>query len=323
MRTAIMSLLLTILSFNAFAQQQVPAVENGRRTRQSASKDNSVPQGEVSFPPKLSVGNDTSAPLNAKQKKAVKLSKARLNDRLQPTKSSDGTVSYVYGHMEPAIVCTPGKWCAIKLEPNEIISGGPESIMLTDYENWWAKPMAYGSKGNMLTEVMVSPKYPDIDAQIAFGTNFGRRYVVDLRARKRDYVHAISFTYPDDEVKRAEAAYKKKVQAQQQSASGGADIASLDSAFSIDGDADFRPLSVYTDGKQTVIDFGHELRELPVLVGIANDGGIFSDPTRYVLNTSLIGNRKMLVDGTFDRAALVGGVGGEQEEVMIARAKRS
>lgn len=311
----------------AFAQQQVPAIDGGGKPRSHRSDTMPQSEGAVTFPPQVQVGVPVQ-PLTKRQRAAVKLSKKRLNDKLMPTTDRDGSVVYMYGHTYPDLVCAPQKWCAVRLEKGEVIVGADGNpagaIMLTGKDTWFAKPMAYGSRKEVITEVMVSPKFPDTQAQAVFGTNKGRRYVINLRSTAHDYMPMISFSYPDDDVKVAGTAYVKAVGGGAEAvggvgSAGGVDIAALDFNFEIDGDAPFRPAAVYTDGARTVIEFGHDVRDLPVLVGIGDDGGIFSDPSRYVLNSKMIGARKLLVDGVFNRAALVAGTGGSQKEVLIRR----
>jgi type IV secretion system protein TrbG len=276
-----------------------------------------VPQGAVSFPPQVQVGPKLS-PMNAKEKRALALSKKRINNNLLPTAGPDGAVVFMYGHTEPFVVCAPGRWCAIRLEVGEIISGGAEAVRVTDSENWFAEAAAYGTRQEIITEVRVCPKYPDMQAQLIFGTTKGRRYIVNLRSTQTQYVGLTAFSYPDDEVKKSNAEYQAKVQ--QQEAPAVRDIVSissvLDANYDIRGNGSPRPVSVYNDGQRTVIDFGQELTTMPVIMGENDDGDLFSSATRYVLNTNIVDNRKIVVDGIFDRAVVINGV---DEEIKIRR----
>jgi type IV secretory pathway VirB9-like protein len=56
----------------------------------------------------------------------------------------------------------------------------------------------------------------------------------------------------------------------------------------------------------------------PALVALANDGSWFSRPSSQIVNYRVMGNR-YVVDAALDRAALISGVGGSQERVVISR----
>lgn len=324
MRALAAVIISMLISTSAIADKQVPKILNGGDLSQTAQK--------VEFPPQVEVGVPVQ-PLSKRQKKAVRIAKNRINDKLMPTQGPDGSVVYMYGHTIPDLVCAPGNWCTIQLEKGEIVvgpDGKPDAnVFITDKANWWFYLSARGDRKAMYTDVLVSPKYPGTRASLSLATNKGRRYTINLRSTESQWMPLMTFTYPDDDVRLANAAYTRAVgsdaprAADAVIASGAVDISQLDSAFDISGDESFRPAAVYTNGVRTVVDFGHVLDDMPVLVGIGNDGGLFSDPSRYTLNVSVIaGGSKLLVDGVFDKAALVAGVGSDQREVLIERRRR-
>ena len=99
------------------------------------------------------------------------------------------------------------------------------------------------------------------------------------------------------------------------------DAQNLDFGFRISGDDPrWRPLRVYTDGAKTYIQFPRAMAfgSAPALVGLARDGGWFSNPTEEMMNYRIIGDR-YVVDQVLDRAELVSGVGGGQSRVLITR----
>lgn len=339
MRTISAALALSFLASAAFAQQ-VPAIQNGGKqqygspghARQTAPQQDTTEK--VEFPPKLDAGIPVE-PLSKRQRKAIGIAKKRINDKLMPAQGEDGSVVYTYGHTIPDLICSPGNWCTIQLEKGEIVvgpDGRPDAnVFITDKANWWFYLSARGDRRAMYTDILVSPKYPGTKASISWGTNKGRRYTVNLRSTDKQWMPLMTFAYPDDQVMMANAAYTRAVGgggdkptlAMEVGGGAGVNIASLDSAFEIDGDASFRPVAVYTDGSRTVVDFGRVIEDMPVLVGIGNDGGLFSSPSRYTMNVNVIaGGSKLLVDGVFDKAALVAGLGSDQREVLIKRRGR-
>jgi type IV secretion system protein VirB9 len=55
-------------------------------------------------------------------------------------------------------------------------------------------------------------------------------------------------------------------------------------------------------------------------VALANDGSWFSSPSPQLVNYRVQGNR-YVVDAVLDRAALISGVGGDQQRVGLSRGK--
>lgn len=317
MKRIIIAALMASVAMPA-AAQQVPALgaypSDGTVNRADGT---TVPLGKVSFPPQIQVGPELG-PLTAKERRALKLSKARINNKLMPTAGADGVVRFVYGHTEPSVVCAPGRWCMIELEPGERIIGANGqlgAVELTDAANWFAKPIVYGSGKRAVSAVAVSPKFPSTQAMVIIGTDRGRLYQVNLRSTKTEWVPKVGFTYPDDEARRAAAEYRKAVEAP----AATTDISALDFGFTVSGDAPWRPEQVYSDGQRTVIVLPEGVSDLPVLVGIGDDGGLFRRATETVLNYQMISPTKMLVEGVFNRAALVSGVGSDQVSVEIRR----
>ena len=80
------------------------------------------------------------------------------------------------------------------------------------------------------------------------------------------------------------------------------------------------PIRAYTDGAKTFIEFPSSIshQAAPALVALANDGSWFSRPSTQIVNYRVVGNR-YVVDAALDRAALISGVGGDQERVLISR----
>jgi len=72
---------------------------------------------------------------------------------------------------------------------------------------------------------------------------------------------------------------------------------------------------------KTYIQFPSAIRyaSAPALVGLANDGGLFSSPSEQMLRYRIVGGDTYMVDGILDHAALVEGVGGGQTRIDIRR----
>jgi type IV secretion system protein VirB9 len=91
------------------------------------------------------------------------------------------------------------------------------------------------------------------------------------------------------------------------------DLSTLNFRYSLKGKAPWKPERVYDDGRQMFIRLPEKSGsgEMPVL--------LVRKGKKDVLVNYRVKDSAMIVDGVFDRLALVVGVGGEQEKVEIVR----
>jgi type IV secretion system protein VirB9 len=84
----------------------------------------------------------------------------------------------------------------------------------------------------------------------------------------------------------------------------------------VKGSASWKPERVYDDGQQTFIRLPEKTKsgEMPVL--------LVRKGKQDVLVNYRVQDSAMIVDGLFDRIALIIGVGGNQEKVEIIRGER-
>ena len=91
------------------------------------------------------------------------------------------------------------------------------------------------------------------------------------------------------------------------------DLSSLNFNYEVKGKASWKPERVYDDGRQTFIRLPEKSAsgEMPVL--------LVRKGSRDVLVNYRVRDSAMIVDGLFERIALVIGVGGDQEKIEIVR----
>ena len=148
------------------------------------------------------------------------------------------------------------------------------------------------------------------------GNTITRVYFVRLLSRATDFTARVSFAYPDD-VRAAWDAYQQRQADQMKMVAAELPPASIDKLFfgyEMQGDQKFRPVRVFDDGQKTYIQLPEEVRhrEQPSLVVLGKDG-------KEQLVNYRTRNDYFIVDRLFDRAALILGVGGNQEKVTIER----
>ena len=201
---------------------------------------------------------------------------ARWENRAGPVVLGEaGRVVTVFGASIPTAFCAPLVVCTIELEPGEQLTDTPS---WGDTVRWQVTAKVQGDD----PETMVFEIKPSDDAGMTNLVIPTDRRLYNITLVKDDSVHTpiLSFTYPDTVAKQAKqriaerrakkadearrvaaakaAAARKREETLQRSgvetASGLKEASKLDFGFRITGNAPFRPVRVYSDGKQTYID---------------------------------------------------------------------
>jgi type IV secretion system protein TrbG len=325
MKQALGAILLAGLPAIAHAQAtQVPAIQANASAAASASAGtvangsaNQASAGAVpaTMPPPIRLVSP-SAPLNAKEKQAVALSRRWANRRAMPHAGEDGVVRFLYGATLPTVVCAPLQVCDLALQPGEIVN----NVNVGDKVRWNVAPGLSGSPAGQVTHLIIKPTDAGLVSSMTVETN-RRTYAIKLVSTQRSWMPLIAFNYPDD-TQRQWSAYQQNVAwGASSTLPAGASVANLDFGFRVSGDSPaWRPLRVYTDGAKTYIQFPRAMAfgSAPALVALDNDGGWFSSPSQQMVNYRIAGDR-YVVDRVLDRAELVAGVGGGQTRVTITR----
>ncbi|MBK8209189.1 MAG: TrbG/VirB9 family P-type conjugative transfer protein [Rhodospirillales bacterium] len=331
--TTAIALLITSVAFPAAAQQatatsaaQVTMPTDGTRPPAQGMRANAttLPPGPITFPPAVSPAPKPPA-LPATAKRAVKLAGTARNRPTMPRADADGYVRFAFGATQPTVVCAPSRICVVSLEPGEVITGGKDAkdlgnFTLSDTVNWSVTPTFSGSGKQLVTQLSIRPTQPNLQATLVVPTQ-RRLYSITLRSTRSSWMPLVAFDYPGDQPKRMAASYRQQIAAAMAAPPGGGSISDITFGFNVDGEAPWRPTAVITDGTRTVIAFPASVSSsaLPVLVGLGNDDGWFSEPSQQVINSQILPGNRMLVDGVLSRAALVSGVGDDQIAVKITR----
>jgi pilus assembly protein CpaC len=117
---------------------------------------------------------------------------------------------------------------------------------------------------------------------------------------------------PLDEKEKEAAA---KAETERLAAEAQANAAARAAAYTVTGDAPWRPVQVYSDGQRTVIEMPGSIPagKAPTLL-VVQEGAPEAAPVNYRFE-----NSRYVVDTVLDRAVLVAGAGYYRESVMIAR----
>lgn len=225
------------------------------------------------------------------------------------TRGTDGKVVFLFGEVQPSVVCSPLQVCDIELQTGEIV----RDVLVGDTVRWKVEPATSGAVGGQAIHLIVKPAEPGLVTSVVVTTS-RRTYHIQLKSHPTRYMARVGFEYPED-VSTKLADINARLEA---STIPGASVPAeqLNFGYSVSGGASWRPTRVYTDGTKTYIQFPKSMssQDAPVLF-------VVSGGENRIVNYRMR-NGMMVVDYTIDRAVLVSGVGWKQQKVTIKRGGR-
>ena len=252
-------------------------------------------------------------PLGERDRAALSRAQDWINADQYPYRNGD-SVTYLYSGGQATVVCAPLKLCIIELEPGERVV--QDGIHLGDSARWMVSP-AVGA--NERTHVIVKPVEVGLETSLAVVTD-RRVYHMRLVSRRDDYMPVVAFHYPDQIAEQWQAYYARQDEERSRRTipETGENIADLDFDYSINGcsSCSWRPLRVYNNGQQTIIQMGKDMgqSEAPALLVKTRQG-------EQMVNYRVRGDR-YVVDQVFDEAVMIVGVGRNQDRVTVRRTGR-
>ncbi len=297
----------------------VPAFAQGWTAKlQTMPSDGGTKDEGRGPPPQLNPLTGPQVPLSRKERRGVAYGRQWSDNADMPARGEDGGVVFVFGATLPTVVCAPLYVCDLVLQSGEAVN----DLNVGDSVRWQITPATQGTGEATITHVMIKPTDIGLTTNLVITTN-RRAYTIKLVSRAEDWMPRVAFAYPDD----VRAAWRNYGQAQ--SARDEAAAASVKNdgaadfhfAYAISGDSpSWRPVRVFASGAKTYIEFPREIGagELPTLVALGDDGGLFTEPSKQLVNYRFVHGR-FEVDKVLMRAALISGVGRGQTEVRITR----
>ena len=272
-------------------------------------------------PPSLSPLSGRNLRLTPKERHGLAYGRQWANNADMPARGEDGSIVFVFGSTLPVVVCAPLYVCDLTLQPGEVVN----DINIGDGVRWQITPATQGAGDDLTTHVMIKPTDIGLATNLVITTD-RRAYTISLSAGGTDWMPSVSFFYPED-VSEQWSAYRAHRQALREAslaAEPETGAANLDFAYEISGDTpSWRPVRVYSNGAKTYIQFPRGVRhgDLPALVALGDDGGLFTEPSKQLVNYRYVHGR-FEVDKVLERAALISGVGWDQVTVQIRRQGR-
>jgi len=302
-------------------------------------------------PPPTPVANlgGESLPLNAQQAAGVKITQQwedKSLEAMHAVPGPDGAVVFEYGKAMPQIVCAVFQVTDIELEPGEVVN---DKTFAGDASRWDIKPAISGNPEDpqRVEHVIVKPKEIGLDTTLVIPTS-RRTYHLRLVSQEKQFMAHVTFTYPDEPAPKASPAvqaaadpppaaapkvpkavhtasvaladpvprHPKKVRFEE--GKGAIETAKHEDGYRIRGNAPWRPLNVYHDGRKTYVELPPGRQETPVLFALKK-GGLFGwGHTKAQCNFRVHGDW-LVADAVLDKATLISGVGSSKQEVKIER----
>jgi len=247
--------------------------------------------------------------VTANEAKGMGISTQWRGSRGLVTKGADGKVIFLYGEVQPSVVCSPLQVCDIELQGGEVV----RDVLVGDTVRWKVEPATSGAAGGQAIHLIVKPSEPGLVTSMVVTTS-RRTYHIQLKSHATQYMARVGFEYPEDV-----AAKLADVNARLEASTiprAGIPAEKLNFSYSVSGSAGWRPTRVYSDGLKTYIQFPRSIsgQDAPVL--FVTSGG-----ENRIVNYRMKGDM-MVVDYNVDRAVLISGVGWKQEKITIRRGGR-
>ena len=232
------------------------------------------------------------------------------------TPGTAGRVVHVFGASIPTLVCQPGMVCLLELEAGEEVLDTP---VQADPARWLVE-LRHRDAPVSQTYFAFKPS-EDAAARTNFVVLTDRRvYVVNLVKDLLRSTYILSFDYPDTRARtmaaeiEARAAAKRAAQAAHtarrtraiartgvSTTRGAVPASDLDFNYHIRGNAPFKPLRVYNDGRKTYVDLPTRYRgDLPVVIGGAGEDNrafnyrVARDGTQFIIDRVLQDGRRSI-----------------------------
>lgn len=231
--------------------------------------------------------------------------------RAAPLYGNGGLVKYPVDESQPTIVCKPLYTCDIELPPGETIN----DIAVGDTVRWLVAPMHSAAKGKQIQHVIVKPTESDIESNLIITTS-ERTYMLTLQASDTGYISRIGFYDPGAMAQSWKNASQDMDSSQIAAADGAAVCRNEIHAYKVDGDngVPWFPVRAFDDGTHVCIQMPAEMEtsDAPAFYEIGDNDDL------QLVNYRVKGNF-YVVDKTFEKGALVLGVGGDRKQVNILK----
>ena len=262
----------------------------------------------------LSSNTQQNSDLSDNEKKALKIvNEWRKGNRIYPvTKGNNGEVELIYGLSQPQILTAVLQITDIQFEMGETIT----SIHLGDTARWAIEHIKANTLYGYHDHIIVKPKDSNLTTSLVVVTD-KRTYHIQLKSNEKQYYPMVKFHYPSSLIVRNSQSeeIKAKKEISLKDVTTGAYLKDLSFGYTIKGNAKFKPIRVYNDGRKTIVELPRSINSsnIPLLMTVEPES------KKPVIINYRYQNNKFIVDAVFDKAILISGVGRSQKKVTIIR----
>ncbi len=181
--------------------------------------------------------------VTANEAKGVSISGQWRGSRGLVTKGADGKVIFLYGEVQPSVVCSPLQVCDIELQGGEVV----RDVLVGDTVRWKVEPATSGAAGGQAIHLIVKPSEPGLVTSMVVTTS-RRTYHIQLKSHQTQYMARVGFEYPEDV-----SAKLDDINARLEASTipgAGVPAEQLNFSYSVSGRAGWRPTRVYSDGQR-------------------------------------------------------------------------
>jgi len=268
--------------------------------------------------------------LDAQERAGVEITAAwrqRSYESMVSQAGTSGSVMFRYGQSYPSIVCAILEVTDIELEPGEVVT----EVNVGDTTRWSVESAVSGSGSEQTQHLIVKPRDIGLTTSLVVTTDH-RTYHLMLVSDEKEFMHSVRFVY-DHEKREQPASTSTAVLAptpqqvatdpppRQHQKPDGKRVAFVeaddtDNGYVVSGQADWKPVTVYSKGGKTYIEMPDSVRhkEAPVLFEETRKGWFHHE--KILVNYRVKG-RWYVVDKVIDNGVLVSGVGSNQTRVDI------
>jgi P-type conjugative transfer protein TrbG len=160
----------------------------------------------------------------------------------------DGAVYQIYS--------APFRVTTLALQPGEQITVNGGKPLMGDSKRW---RVSVGKTVNGRAEqqlVFIKPNRPGLDTSMTIVTN-RRTYLLEVRSLPMDYMHHVSWTYPEDEIEAIEQT-AAVAEAKEKVVTASINLAAANFRYDVkvlEGKPKWKPEQVFDDGQKTFIKF--------------------------------------------------------------------
>jgi len=248
-------------------------------------------------------------PLGPKERQAVKMAQDWDHSSPGPIQAG-GKLMFSYGAGIPTVVSAPNQISDIELQAGESVN----EVVLGDSARWVCDII----KGGNTPHIVIKPLDAGLSTSAVITTD-RRAYFVNLVSQRSGHTPHVAFLYPEtmrlQAQKKAEADAKEKTWKTADAGGEPKDLSQLNFAYEIKGNAAWKPVQVFDDGKQMFLRLPPVVQSGDAPVLLARNGG------QDTMVNFRMRNLTMVVDGVFPETYLLSGVGSKQERVTIRKAK--